>query len=406
MSYQVFIDGTKVPGNLNLVAGAIGQRYGLPPETLVQRMSAGRFRVKKDIDLATARQFAAELDSLGAVASIVDASGKIIGSGADAAELDGLQLMPEQPSLSAKLSAVSPPKSDSPLAGITSERKAQIPDSPLAGITAERKAQAPDSPFAGITSERKAVQETTGLAAAASASGEQDLGALQSASDSLSLSSIDGEVQATPAADEVGPSKAVPVADEAAFLPPEATSAAPVLEVEAVLPERREPEPEPAREAVFADDGAGDVVAGGDATLGEGRTQRDSILKRLWDALDDDHRKRLALGVLLVTLVGIVPMHLYATMSENDYYSKMRKDLAETQALVQDVEEWNNLEPLRKEVAERMDKKRVNIAITSGLIWLIVAGGLGFLYFRKLPWADLGPRLARHDDEPGGGVAL
>src|SRR5690606_16504544 len=97
VSYQVYIDGPADPGKVQAVATAIGSRFGLPPATLMERLTQGRFRVKKDIDLATAQVFAAQLRELGALASVIGPDGQPVIEDGDDEPL--LSLVPEAPAV-------------------------------------------------------------------------------------------------------------------------------------------------------------------------------------------------------------------------------------------------------------------------------------------------------------------
>ena len=76
-TYQVFVErpSSRAPDALDRLASAMAERYGLPLDQLEPRLRAGRFRVKTNVDLATAEKFASDLEKLGAIVSVVDEKG-------------------------------------------------------------------------------------------------------------------------------------------------------------------------------------------------------------------------------------------------------------------------------------------------------------------------------------------
>src|SRR6202167_5725671 len=75
-TFQVFVEGATdaSPLGLRKLAEAMASHYGLPPADLMARLGKGRFRVKGNIDRATAEQYVAELARLGARATMEDSS--------------------------------------------------------------------------------------------------------------------------------------------------------------------------------------------------------------------------------------------------------------------------------------------------------------------------------------------
>ena len=76
MAFHVFVDGARdrSPPGLARVAAAIGERYGVAARDVETRLARGRFRVKANVDRATAHEYARDLEALGALVSIVDAA--------------------------------------------------------------------------------------------------------------------------------------------------------------------------------------------------------------------------------------------------------------------------------------------------------------------------------------------
>lgn len=75
-AFHVFVVGAvdASPTGLSKLADAIAGNYGLPAAALLARLQAGRFRVKGNIDRATAETYARDLTRLGAHCAIEDAT--------------------------------------------------------------------------------------------------------------------------------------------------------------------------------------------------------------------------------------------------------------------------------------------------------------------------------------------
>src|SRR6187549_3920331 len=71
---SVYVEGAKDTSALGVrrLAGLIAARYGLGAEDLEKRLTVGRFRVKANVDAATAQAFVADLEALGARCSIIE----------------------------------------------------------------------------------------------------------------------------------------------------------------------------------------------------------------------------------------------------------------------------------------------------------------------------------------------
>lgn len=78
LTYSVYVEGVSKAGSERAVAQAIAARYGVPVQSIRQRMEAGRFHVKVGVDLTTAQQLKSDLVKLGARCVIEGADGKIV----------------------------------------------------------------------------------------------------------------------------------------------------------------------------------------------------------------------------------------------------------------------------------------------------------------------------------------
>src|SRR5258708_3893439 len=76
--FHVFVEGPVEPGPdaMRRLAESMQLRYGLPASELVQRMSKGRFRVKGNIDSATATIYRRDLEAIGARVTVEETPGR------------------------------------------------------------------------------------------------------------------------------------------------------------------------------------------------------------------------------------------------------------------------------------------------------------------------------------------
>jgi len=72
--YHVFIEGSRdpSPAGRQRLAAALGEKYGMSPATIADRLAHGRFCAWASLDAGTARRLASELDALGANYALVE----------------------------------------------------------------------------------------------------------------------------------------------------------------------------------------------------------------------------------------------------------------------------------------------------------------------------------------------
>jgi hypothetical protein len=102
-------------------------------------------------------------------------------------------------------------------------------------------------------------------------------------------------------------------------------------------------------------------------------------------------RSRFAAGVLLAILIGFLPAHLIASMREGKAFKKIDDQIIATQSAADTPEMYAALDPFRDAQLARKESERRSIALTSILIWGVAAAGLGYVWFRRIPW-DRMPR--------------
>lgn len=108
-------------------------------------------------------------------------------------------------------------------------------------------------------------------------------------------------------------------------------------------------------------------------------------------AVPEMPRSRLVAGVILAILIGFLPAHLIASMRETSAFQKIDDEIIATQAAADTPEMYATLDSFRDAQLKRKESERRSIALTSMLIWAVVAAGVGYVWFRRIPW-DRAPR--------------
>lgn len=191
MSLSVYVEGSRdtSAAGVKRLASLIAARYGLAAADLEKRLATGRFRVKANVDAATARAFASDLEALGALCSIVEAevSGPVRGlKGIPALEPSAAAAgAPADPSAARVLtpnsartitaSAVPPPQARTASATAPAAATAAAPPAGARPLTGSSAALRPSTGLAAATSVREpdssslnppTLRSSTGLSAA------------------------------------------------------------------------------------------------------------------------------------------------------------------------------------------------------------------------------------------------
>ncbi|MCX5746421.1 MAG: hypothetical protein NT062_28425 [Proteobacteria bacterium] len=360
---SVFVEGAvdTAPGAVDRLAAAMASRYGLPAAELVQRLARGRFRVKANVDRATADVFVTDLEALGARVVVEESR-------------------PTQPSL-------------------------QVPNIPAGSSLPAMPRTVTPPP-----------QYQSGLAAAftpAAPDTRMDLGALGGDGSAFTLSSIDGNepapiavapprvtIRTPPHGVVIPPEPAfapatvdeepAPNTSDLMFAPPDAEDAQLSVDIapdeldyrsrKTSLPPATVPVEPPARRnepsippLTLAPEPAPGVPR-------EPRAPRDPISLRLAP------RIRLVLGVSIAILLGFIPAHLVGRARERSAYAEIDHRIVERQKLATTATEIEDLDGYRTGELAAKRSARNNIALVSMLLWAAVGGGLGYVWFRRLPW--------------------
>ncbi|NVB77843.1 MAG: hypothetical protein HOV81_05555 [Kofleriaceae bacterium] len=376
--FHVFVEGATdgSPAGLQRLADAMSAHYGIPAPDLMARLSKGRFRVKGNTDRATADSYVRDLTRLGARCTIEEAQ-------------------PAQ-----RLTPTPFP--------------AMQPKAPPAPTTPPQRTSSPAIPGGQ--------QYQSGLAAAFS--GEQpvaSLGALEGDNIPLSLSSVDGaDDRSAPVSTSsfgpppdggmsasIGPPAAKPKTDKIAkqkpkdepldmFAPPDAQEAAFSVDIaddEKDFSARKRastppanvpvaPQPEPTQPLPRASTPAMRKSAPSIQPANEPIAPAPAPKKS--GLANPDHR--FIAGVLLALGLGFVPAHFVGKMREESAYEAIDRKVIAAQQLAETPEQYALLDKMRADqLAKKYSEKR-NAAIIAILVWAVVAGGVAFVWFKKIDW--------------------
>ena len=418
-TFDVYVEGPadSSPDATRRLAGAMAARYGLPAAELLVRLEKGRFRVKGNLDRATADTYARDLEAIGARVVIVGAATPTPHAGTAATSRPASTSLPPAteprasssalppatvarpatsslppatvsrpaPSSSLPPATVSKPAPGSPLPPATSSRPAPssslppattsrpAPSSSLPPATTSRPAPTSSLPPANVA---KPAPVSSGLAAAFSGPSHDQpatsLGALDSV-DMLSLSSLDGSDRDEPQA-------------PASFAPPAAVATAQPIDrfsapdVEAELVVELAPEEVAYRERRRASVQPATTSAPMPVVATAPREVKATTLA------SETPRWRFAAGVLLAVALGFVPAHLVAATREQAKLAQIDKAVIARQAAVETPEAYAALDGFRAEQIARKTSERRMIALLAIAIWVAAAGLVAFVWFRLIPW--------------------
>lgn len=345
-TFSVYVEGPLDPTQeaMHRLATAMSQRYGLPAAELVNRMSKGRFRVKANVDRATAETYAKDLKAIGARALIEETR----------------------------------------------------PTGPVASLPAS------PTPPAGVG--KQSGQFQSGLAAAFSQETPvASLGALENA-DQIALASLDG-ADATPAtpgsfADpglsaSIGPpvpevvAAIKPVRAQTSppidlFAPPDAQAANASVELAADEIEHRERRRSSTPIPVMSSSPPSTPVLKPRASSVASASQPAMTAVAIRRA--EAPRWRFAAGVVIAIVLGFVPAHLVADMREKAVYAEIDRTVVAKQAQATTSDAYAALDAFRAEQADRKRSARTQIALIAFAIWAAAGAAVAYVWFARIPW--------------------
>ena len=389
--FHVFVEGAAdpTPVGIKKLADAIALKYGLPAPDLHARLQAGRFRVKGNVDRATADIYAKDLERLGARCTVEDAR------------------QPPSASSVADPLTLRTPAGGLPVVAQPPSRPS-APPSALAGMP--RAPTPPPAPGAFASGLAAAFNVDAGPAAG--------LGALESDGAPLSLATVDGddtsqphviEKSPEPQAKSKTPAKAKPkdepldmfappdaqgeqfkvdiADDEKDFARKRAGTPAPVVaatERPATQPPSRaasQPAAQPSGSFRPASQPAG-------ASARVASQPAATVLRSKLGPLADERVRTIA-GVVLAILIGFIPAHFVARSREASAYHELDARLISLQSNADTPEAYAALDRTRADFLERKHEERRNIALMALAIWALVGGAIGYGWFKRVPWDEL-----------------
>jgi uncharacterized membrane protein YgcG len=93
-------------------------------------------------------------------------------------------------------------------------------------------------------------------------------------------------------------------------------------------------------------------------------------------------------------LIGFIPATIVASVREGSAYAAIDTKLRDRYAAVSSEEEYAALDSARATALETKYAERREIALIAVAIWAAVAGGLAYVWFRRVPWDQLSRRPA------------
>ncbi|HEY5926831.1 MAG TPA: hypothetical protein VIV11_34325 [Kofleriaceae bacterium] len=446
MAFHVFVEGATdaTPAGVARLAQAIAKHYGLAAADLHARLQKGRFRVKGNIDRATAEQFCRDLQILGARCVIEEANADNSQRSTPlpfpavrpATPVAGVPEVSRAPTLPASTVDVG----RAPTLAATGVDVARAPTLAATSVAGTPNIPRTSTPPARPTTPPAGSQQyQSGLSAAFS--GETpgaSLGALENEGVTFSLSSVDGADEQRPSdaafapppesmSASIGPAQDKPkiVAKPAGAKPGAAKPATPAKPA-AAKPKPELPKDEPldmfappdAQGDEFKVDIAADELEHSAKKRAStpppveiepprstsqklARSQSEPTARKSQPSVEPasegaagssklgplgNARVRFAAGVVLAIVIGFVPAHLIAGMREDSAFKEIDMKVMAAQQLADTPDAYATLDAMRADQLERKKGAQRNAAIMAFAVWALVAGGIAFAWFKKVPW--------------------
>ena len=233
--------------------------------------------------------------------------------------------------------------------------------------------------------------EAAPAAPALEATHEENAGGLGAIDDgSLTLATLDGQLEASGLHLDTGPYRPREASGAAGdrFAPPpsEATEDELLVVDDPLLARRNEAAPAMTSAAAPGADAFQDELPPPSAPpLGERLAAGLSGARR---SLAERGRFHFAAGVIVAVLVGFPIAHAVASMQESAY-AEVERDLRLAYAEARDPETHAGLIEIRAGSEAMMSARQTRIAVTGALIWLLAAAGVAALWFRVIRWERL-----------------
>ena len=376
--FHVFVEGARdaSPQGLEKLAQAIAAHYGIDAAGLLARLKAGRFRVKGNVDRATADSYLRDLERLGA-RCVVEAATAANSYPTPPAGVPVTTLPPV-----AKPTAPPATKTATPPAGSPAAKPNQF----SSGLSAAFSGDMPQS-------DASAYDKLGGALSLAAVDGSEGSGPVEAPA-SFEPPPAAAPAAKKPAAPAKQPEKKARPKDEPMdlFVPPDAggegmsmdlapednevfsrkkastpTAPSPAVQTPA-SPEQRKSQPLPAmRQSQPMAVQPRPAPRGGAGTFA-------------------DERVRFVAGVLLAILLGFVPAHFIARVREHSVYADIDQKVEAAQSQITTQDEYAALEKRRTDFLDEKNDARRNIAILAFLIWGAAGAAIAYVWFRRIPW--------------------
>jgi hypothetical protein len=404
--FHVYVEAPdRAPATIKRLAETIGKKYGVPVADLEKRLTAGRFRVKANVDRDTADVYAKALGEHGAIVKIEDAiATPAVGTPVTVApEPSGP--VARTPAQLIRTGTTTPPAT-LPARPSSSSLPPRTSGASLPPANAARSGASSLPP---PNQNKSAPIVASGLSAAYTQSSEADLGAL--GTDSISLASLDGS-------DAVGDDAFAPPVDKSPTVDkpnakpaggkPKAKEKANNDPVDLFAP------PDAAEDAAFQVELAADEVAHrakkmstppagvplpipsspSTATPQLGQVKKRPTVSGAPITVSPDAQEtprwRFAAGVVLSIILGFIPAHLIASAREKPAFAKIDQEVTQQQSAADSPELYEALDSFRTAKQSQKQGEKRSIAMLSMLIWGVAGAGIAYVWFRRVPWDKVG----------------
>lgn len=424
--FDVYVEGATDPSPVALqrLAEVMSQRYGLPAAELQARLTKGRFRVKANVDDATAQTYVRDLEAVGARVTLAEARGgstlpppesrppphpitvsprqRNESRGSYSISRNGNPL-PDDELLPARPSPTPPsitPRtlSDNSVASPQRTSSPSLPPQPSPLPPRSSPALPPHA--AGASHPPATAPFASGLSAAFGESGPVDAAAF----DGLSVGSVGSlddnapQVETSPVLPaSIGPTAikpALPKVDKPKdvpmdlFAPPESQGDEFKVELAAEEVAHRERKRTPAAVPIVVPPSPSSPVL-----RPKGPQAERSAGVRMPSMSDEAPRGRFAAGVIVAVVLGFIPATLVQSCREEAAFDKIDTHVAAVQQQASTDSAapipFAKLDEFRDEQIAKKKSERRNIAIVSMLIWALGGAGIGYVWFRRVPWDKL-----------------
>ena len=97
-----------------------------------------------------------------------------------------------------------------------------------------------------------------------------------------------------------------------------------------------------------------------------------------------DPRLRLVAGAVLAVGLGFIPAHFVGAAREKSAYGELDAELTTREAKIRTRADYDAFTTVRADYADRKRDARQSIALLSLGVWVLVGGGVAWLFFRRI----------------------